>query len=112
MFRKHREEYPDSPWSSEAVLHTGCDATYNGRYTEAEESFNWILEKNKDKDHEGAKILMNKAKTRLGILKVYQNNFKEAQRLFEYIYVWIHRRQTARAELDTPEGKHHGIPLQ
>ncbi len=82
MFSKHVEDYPDSPWASEAILHTGCDATYNGRYTEAEESFNWILENNKGKDHEGAKILMNKAKTRLGILKVYQNNFKEAQRLF------------------------------
>ncbi len=82
MFRKHIEEYPDSPWASEAVLHVGCDATYNGRYTEAEESFKWILEKNKDRDHEGAKLLMNKAKTRLGILKVYQNNFKEAKQLF------------------------------
>ncbi|MBI5057972.1 MAG: hypothetical protein HZB61_15285 [Nitrospirae bacterium] len=82
MFKKHVQDYPDSPWASEAVLHTGCDATYNGRYTEAEESFNWLLNQNKGKDHEGAKILMNKAKTRLGILKVYQNNFTEAKRLF------------------------------
>lgn len=82
MFKKHVEDYPDSPWASEAVLHVGCDATYNGRYTEAEESFRWILEKNKDKDHEGAKLLMHKAKARLGILKVYQNNFKEAKQLF------------------------------
>jgi len=82
MFRKHIEEYPDSPWASEAVLHIGCDATYNGRYTEAEQSFAWILEKNKDKDYEGAKILLNKAKARLAILKVYQNNFKEATKLF------------------------------
>ncbi|MBI4847383.1 MAG: hypothetical protein HY808_02220 [Nitrospirae bacterium] len=82
MFKKHVQDYPDSPWASEAVLHTGCDATYNGRYTEAEESFNWILNQNKGKDHEGAKLLMNKAKSRLGILKVYQNNFKEAKRIF------------------------------
>ncbi len=82
MFRKHMEDYPDSPWASEAVLHGGCDATYNGRYTEAEESFNWILTKHKGSSHEGAKIMMNKAKTRLGILKVYQNNFNEAKRLF------------------------------
>ena len=82
MFKKHAQEYADSPWASEAVLHIGCDATYNGRYTEAEQSFKWILEKNKAKDHEGAKILVNKAKARLGILKVYQNNFNEATRLF------------------------------
>lgn len=82
MFKKHIEEYPNSQWASEAILHIGCDATYNGRYTEAEESFKWILEKNKGKEHEGAKMLMHKAKARLGILKVYQNNFKEAKKLF------------------------------
>lgn len=82
MFRKHMEEYPDSPWVSEAILHIGCDAHYNGRYTEAEESFKWILEENKFKDYEGAKILKNKAKLRLGVLKVDQNNFDEAKELF------------------------------
>jgi RHS repeat-associated protein len=82
LFRKHIEDYPDSPWASEAILHIGCDAQYNGRYTEAEESFKWILEKNKDKDYEGAKVLVSKAKLRLGVLKVYQNNFTEALNLF------------------------------
>lgn len=60
MFRKHMEEYPDSPWVSEAILHIGCDAHYNGRYAEAEESFKWIPEENKFKDYEGAKRLKNK----------------------------------------------------
>jgi hypothetical protein len=46
LFKKHLEDYPDSPWASEAVLHIGCDAQYNGRYTDAEESFRWIIEKN------------------------------------------------------------------
>ncbi|MBI5675440.1 MAG: hypothetical protein HZC48_06420 [Nitrospirae bacterium] len=82
LFKKHIEEYPDSPWASEAVLHMGCDASYSGRYTEAEESFKWIIETNKGKDHEGAKILINKAKLRLGNLKVYQNNFEGAKVLF------------------------------
>jgi predicted Zn-dependent protease len=27
MLRKHMEDYPDSPWASEAVLHVGCDST-------------------------------------------------------------------------------------
>ncbi|MFH1335483.1 MAG: cysteine peptidase family C39 domain-containing protein, partial [Candidatus Zixiibacteriota bacterium] len=82
LFKKHLQEYPDSPWASEAVLHIGCDAYYNGRHTEAEESFNWILDKNKGKAHEGAKALVNKARSRLAILKVYQNNFKEATEHF------------------------------
>jgi len=79
LFKKHVEEYPDSPWASEAALHIGCDAYYNGRHTEAEENFKWILHKNKGKAHEGAKTLVNKARVRLGILKVYQNNFKESK---------------------------------
>lgn len=82
LFKKHVADYPDSQWASEAVLHCGCDAQYNGRYTEAEQSFNWILEKNSNKDHEGAIRLTNKARLRLGVLKVYQNNFSAAQELF------------------------------
>ncbi len=82
LFKKHMEEYPDSPWGSEAVLHIGCDATYNGRYTEAAEQFTWIMEKNKDKKHYGAKMMLNKARNRLAILKTLQGNFNEATRLF------------------------------
>jgi YD repeat-containing protein len=82
MFKKYVEEYPDSPWASEAVLHEGCDATYNGRYAEAEKSFNWILDKNKDAQHDGSKKLVNKTRLRLGVLKFYQNNLKEAGKYF------------------------------
>jgi len=82
MFWDHVEEYPDSPWISEAILHIGCDAHYNGRYAQAEESFRWIIEENKDKDYEGAKKLLNKARLRLGVLKVDQYKFKEALELF------------------------------
>jgi RHS repeat-associated protein len=60
----------------------GCDAHYNGRYTEAEEDFKWIIEENKDKDYEGAKKLLNKARLRLGVLSVDQYKFKEALELF------------------------------
>ena len=82
LFKKHAEQYPDSPWASEAVLHVGCDATYHGRFSEAEESFNWILEKNRGKTHDGAKKLINKTKLRQASLKVFQNNFDEARGLF------------------------------
>src|ERR1039458_2840159 len=43
MFRKHIKELPDSPWAAEAELHIGCDATYNGRYTEAESIFRKLI---------------------------------------------------------------------
>lgn len=82
MFWEHVEKYPDSPWISEAILHIGCDAHYNGRYSEAEENFRWIIEANKDNNHEGAKRLLNKARLRLGVLSVDQYKFKEALELF------------------------------
>lgn len=82
MFRKHLEEYPDSPWAAEAVLHIGCDATYNGRYVEAEESFQSIIGKHKDSDHEGARRLYHKATLRMANLKTFQNNFEDAKRLY------------------------------
>lgn len=111
LFRKHIEEYPDSPWVSEAVLHIGCDARYNGRYSEAEEKFRWIMEKNKDSEHAGAKMLLNKARSRLAILKVLQSNFNEAVEHFRdlkrdspdwrqrtYASHWIQRLSRYKAE--------------
>ena len=82
LFEKHLEDFPDSPWASEAALHIGCDATYNGRYSEAEETFKGIIKENEGDNYEGARRLLNKARLRLGVLKVYQNNFKEAQNYF------------------------------
>ena len=74
MFRKYLEEYPDSPWAAEAALHIGCDATYNGRYSEAESIFTKLIAQNQGKDHSGAKMMLNKARQRLALLKVEQNN--------------------------------------
>ncbi|HDH04974.1 MAG TPA: hypothetical protein ENH01_04575 [Nitrospirae bacterium] len=95
MFKKHVKDYPDSPWADEALLHVGCDARYNGRYTEAEQMFSRIIENNKDKKHFGAKMLRNKARQRLGILKLLQSNFNEAtshfRKLKEESPDWRHR---------------------
>jgi RHS repeat-associated protein len=95
LFKKHVKDFPDSPWASESVLHIGCDARYNGRYSEAEESFRWIIEKNKKSDHIGARMLKNKAKSRLAVLKVIENNFDEAMALFRDLKKdspdWRHR---------------------
>ncbi len=95
MFRKHVQDYPDSPWASEADLHVGCDASYSGRYTEAEGMFTKIIKENKDRTHEGAKMLLNKARQRLANLKTLQGNFNEAMNLFAELKKespdWRHR---------------------
>jgi RHS repeat-associated protein len=95
MFRKHARDYPDSPWAGEAILHVGCDATYNGRYTEAETIFRQLIAANQGKEHTGAKMLLGKARQRLGLLKVEQNNLDEAQEHFRALLDespdWRHR---------------------
>ncbi|MCP4351614.1 MAG: hypothetical protein GY795_39620 [Desulfobacterales bacterium] len=85
LFKKHIEEYPDSPWAGEAVLHSGCEARYNGRYQEAEDHFRWVIETNKDNNHIGAGMLVSKTRSRLGVLKVFQGNFDEAMKHFKIL---------------------------
>jgi tetratricopeptide (TPR) repeat protein len=94
MFRKHIKDFPDSPWAAEAELHIGCDATYNGRYTEADTIFRKLIADHQGKDHEGAKMLLGKARQRLALLKVEQNNLEEAGALFTALLEspdWRHR---------------------
>jgi TolA-binding protein len=43
LFGEYVNNFPDSPWTSEAELHQACEARYNGRYKEAEA----LYEKNK-----------------------------------------------------------------
>ncbi len=109
LLKQHLTEYPRSPWASEAMLHCGCDAQYNGRYSEAETYFTTILTKDKDNTYDGAKKMVNKASLRLGVLKVYENNFGEAGKLFTkliksddwrdrtYASHWIHRLSLFKA---------------
>jgi len=95
MFRKYVAEYPDSPWAAEAELHIGCDASYNGRYTEADELFNKLITDHQGKEHPGAKMLRNKARQRLALLKVAQNNLEAAGLHFQLLLQdspdWRHR---------------------
>jgi RHS repeat-associated protein len=78
MFKTHVQKYPDSPWASEAVLHMGCDALYHGRYSEAENWFNWIIQSNSASSFPGALRLVIKARVRLANLKTAQGNFQGA----------------------------------
>lgn len=86
LFCKHIGAYPDSPWEAEAALHIGCDAQYTGRFNEAEECFTSIRKKYAGKEHDGAKRLVNKATLRLAVLKVSQNNYDEAGKLFTALH--------------------------
>lgn len=85
MFRKYVAEYPDSPWAAEAALHIGCDASYNGRYTEAEAVFNKLIQDHQGKAHPGAKMLLNKARQRLALLKIEQNDLPVANAMFSVL---------------------------
>ncbi len=94
MFRKHLKDFPDSPWAAEAELHIGCDATYNGRYTEAETLFRNLIAEHQGKNDEGARMMLGKARQRLALLKVEQNNLDEADFLFTTLLEspdWRHR---------------------
>ncbi len=116
-FQKYKTQYPESPWSGEAELHMACEARYNGRYTEAEQKFNSIISNYQQSDYIGAKMLVEKAKSRLAVLKVLQNNHADATahfsdikenaedwRLRTYAANWIQRisrdKSTGTALLD------------
>ncbi|WP_444923581.1 RHS repeat-associated core domain-containing protein [Microbulbifer sp. DLAB2-AF] len=78
QFKTYAEDYPDSPWAGEAKLHMACEARYNGRYTEAEQTFNEIIQQYSKSDYAGSQMLADKAKSRLAVLKVLENNRGEA----------------------------------
>jgi len=95
MFRQFLKEHPDSPWAAEVELHIGCDASYNGRFTEAEMLFRKLIADHQGKDHAGAKMLMNKARQRLAILQVEHNQLEPATTEFSTLLQespdWRHR---------------------
>lgn len=93
LFRRYVKDFPDSPWAAEAELHIGCDATYNGRYTEAQAIFEKLIGEQQGKVHEGARMMLGKARQRLAVLKVEQNNLEEAGAHFA-------------ALLDSPDWRH------
>jgi RHS repeat-associated protein len=86
LLKQHINRFPQSPWVSEAVLHLGCDAQYNGRYVEAQRHFERVLKENEGNGHPGAKAMIDKAKLRLAVLKGFQNNLTESGKLFSDLY--------------------------
>jgi len=79
LFRNYLAEYPDSPWAGEAELHIGCDASYNGRASEAQAIFDRLIAKYQGQAHPGAQMLVNKARQRLASLMVERNDLDQAR---------------------------------
>jgi len=86
MMEDYLAQYPDGLWAGEADLHLGCEARFTGRYREANKRFNRIIKKYEKSNFKGAQIVAEKAKVRLAVLKVLENNFSEATRLFTEIH--------------------------
>ncbi|WP_040844561.1 RHS repeat-associated core domain-containing protein [Thiorhodococcus drewsii] len=86
LFRSHVEDYPYSPWSVEANLHMGCESRYLGRYSEAEQHYQGILDTLKGMADPAGRKLLSKATLRLGVLKTLQNNFEAAGEQFHKLY--------------------------
>ena len=79
MLRQFLRDYPESPWAGEAQLHIGCDAAYNGRTTEAESIFSQLIADHHDKTDPLARMLAHKARQRLAVVEMEQNNLEAAR---------------------------------
>ncbi len=74
--------YPKGVWTAEAVLHQGCEARFNGRYTEANSLFNRVIDQYQDSDFVGARLVADKALSRQAVLEVMRNQPTQALELF------------------------------
>jgi RHS repeat-associated protein len=86
LFKNHIEEFPHSPWVSEAKLHLGCDSRYNGRYTEAEQYYQSLIQRHSGETDAGSRKMLNKATLRLAVLETLQNNHSKAAQFFQELY--------------------------
>ncbi|WP_394256002.1 RHS repeat-associated core domain-containing protein [Vibrio harveyi] len=81
-FDVFRKQYPNSAWASEATLHMACNARFTGQYSTASQLFNEVIQANQDSDYSGAQQMVAKAKSRLAVLRLMENNPEEAKNLF------------------------------
>ncbi|HEX8234532.1 MAG TPA: RHS repeat-associated core domain-containing protein [Abditibacteriaceae bacterium] len=85
MFGQHVKDYPDSPWSGEAKLHLGCDAKYNGRFSEAEATYDNILQSTSDDPADLSFDVHQKAKARWADLDLARGQLDDAAAKFRDI---------------------------
>lgn len=85
LFGEHVQAFPNSPWAAEALLHQGCEARYEGRMSEAEQTYQDIITAQQDKTGSGSKRLLNKARLRMANLKVLQNDIGSAKAYYQQL---------------------------
>ncbi len=109
LFKQHRKEFPQSQWTGEVELHAGCEAQFNGRWSEAAFAFDWIL----NNAPKGSDIYQ-KARLRRSVLYMEQGEVKEAMTSFSellktetnfdrktYAQGWIRQLSQMRKKMKT-----------
>ncbi|MFS1902020.1 RHS repeat-associated core domain-containing protein [Vibrio lentus] len=85
QFDVFRKKYPNSAWASEATLHMACNARFTGQYSQANQLFQEVIAQNASSEYVGAQMMTAKAKSRLAVLRLMENNPDEAKRLFKEV---------------------------
>ncbi|HCH6572330.1 TPA: hypothetical protein NK433_004938 [Vibrio parahaemolyticus] len=84
-FDVFRKQFPSSAWASEATLHMACNARFTGQYSQANQLFQEVIAQNASSEYVGAQMMTAKAKSRLAVLRLMENNPDEAKRLFKEV---------------------------
>lgn len=79
QFDKHLKDYPDSPWGGECLLHLGCDAKYNGRFTEASARYEFIMQHTSDQAGSPSREIACKARLRWVDLQLTMGRLGDAE---------------------------------
>ena len=78
MFERFIEKYPDSPWAGEALLHLGCDSKYNGRFSEAQARYDFLLKNSSGDPRQPSYDVHQKAKLRWADLDIALGKWRDA----------------------------------
>lgn len=79
MLEKHVKDYPESPWAGEAELHLGCDAKYNGRFAEAQQIYQNLIDKTSSQPNPKLDKKRKERKARGGAPAIQELNADVAQ---------------------------------
>ncbi len=85
-FDQFRQAFPNSAWAGEATLHMACNARFTGQYATANQLFNEIIEQYSDSDYIGAQQMVAKAKSRLAVLRLMENNVEASKQIFSDVH--------------------------
>ena len=109
LMKQHIRKFPASPWRAEAELHLGCEARFNGRYTEAEGYFRKIVAGHGNDLGSYGEVAW-KARLRLGMLEFMRGDFAKSEatwneiiakdpdrRRVDYARHWLFRSTLYRA---------------